>query len=547
MLRRDTELSSLSTGIGLGIAFLALQATPLEVPVRAFPRAILMIPKPLWANPRAALLCGALAGFPVLAQTAPIKTFDLEQVTLSPGGQQSLLLSTGDTLAKGQLRLSLAGQYQRNPLVFLRSDVRQGAVISRRLSSHLSVAYGLTDSVELALQLPVILSQAGDDLSSQGVAPVAGTVLGAPALQGRLVLARQSSLFPGDLGLNLALALPFGSSSGFAQDPGMGLAASASAGFGRDFGSLLRVGTEVGAVMRKRESLANLAPGLIGQVGSYATLGVTATTLGEGLRGEVSGRAFVALTQSVTAGEVLAGARYPLPHGLEVFALAGPGIGQMPGTPVFRAFAGVALSPFPSEPVGRVTEEPRAAPVLSLAPVSPPVPPSDADDDGFADADDACPDQAGVLVHQGCPPPPPPTPPSAPTAPAPVEDTSPKLAELKAGRIEIKEQVQFASSKSEILAGSFPLLEQVVKILEEHPELTRLRIGGHTDSRGPRDYNVKLSRDRAESVRRFLIERGVEPSRLEAQGYGPDQPIDTNETAAGRQKNRRTEFISISE
>jgi hypothetical protein len=71
---------------------------------------------------------------------------------------------------------------------------------------------------------------------------------------------------------------------------------------------------------------------------------------------------------------------------------------------------------------------------------------------------------------------------------------------------------------SEILADSFPLLEQVVKIL----------VG-------------------AESVRRFLIERGVEPSRLEAKGYGPDQPIDTNSTAAGRQKNRRTEFISISE
>jgi OOP family OmpA-OmpF porin len=48
-------------------------------------------------------------------------------------------------------------------------------------------------------------------------------------------------------------------------------------------------------------------------------------------------------------------------------------------------------------------------------------------------------------------------------------------------------------------------------------------------------------------VRRFLIERGVEPNRLEAKGYGPDQPIDTNDTAAGRQKNRRTEFESVSE
>ena len=57
---------------------------------------------------------------PALAQTAPVKTFDLEQVALSPGGQHSLLLSTGDILAKGALRLSLAAQYQRDPLVFVR-------------------------------------------------------------------------------------------------------------------------------------------------------------------------------------------------------------------------------------------------------------------------------------------------------------------------------------------------------------------------------------------------------------------------------------------
>jgi outer membrane protein OmpA-like peptidoglycan-associated protein len=126
-----------------------------------------------------------------------------------------------------------------------------------------------------------------------------------------------------------------------------------------------------------------------------------------------------------------------------------------------------------------------------------------------------------------------------------VEPPAPQLAELKAGRIEIKDQVHFATAKSEILADSFPLLEQVARILKEHPELTRLRISGHTDNRGAHDYNVQLSQDRAEAVRRFLIQRGVEPGRLEAKGYGPDQPIDTNATSEGRQRNRRTEFISI--
>jgi len=518
--------------------------------MRAFLRAVLMIPKPS-VNPRAALLVGALVASPALAQTAPVKTFDLEQVALSPGGQHSLLLSTGDTLAPGDLRLSLAAQYQRNPLVFVRSDVRQGAVIGRRLSSHLGVAYGLTDDVELALQLPVILTQAGDDLSSQGISPVSGTVLGAPLLQGRFVLARQSPSALGDIGLNLALSLPFGSSNGLSQDPGAGLAFNAGVGFGHDFGSLLRVGAEAGAVVRRRERLSDYTPRIIDQVGSYFTLGVSATTLGEGLRGEVSARALFAATQTMSAGEVLAGARYPLPSNLEVFALAGPGIGKMPGNPSFRAFAGLSYRPFPQERVKeepKAVQEPVAAPVCPPAPPSPqcpPPPPADADHDGIPDAEDACPNEAGDTAHRGCPPPPPPAP--APAPPPPAEDKTPKLAELKGNRIEIKDQVRFATSKSEILAESFPLLDEVAKILKEHPELVRLEISGHTDSRGARDYNLQLSQDRAAAVRRYLIQRGVDPDRLVAKGYGPDQPIASNDDAAGRQQNRRTEFHSVSE
>jgi OmpA-OmpF porin, OOP family len=518
-------------------------------------RAVLKIPKPA-VNPRAALLIGALVASPALAQTVPVKTFDIEQVSLSPGGQHSLLLSTGDTLAKGDLRLSLAAQYQRNPLVFVVNGERQGAVVGRRFSSHLGVAYGLTDSVELALQLPVVLSQAGDDLTSQGISPVSGTVLGAPTLQGRFVLARQSPSALGDIGLNLGLALPFGSNTGLSQDPGAGLAFNAGVGFGREFGSLFRLGAEATAVVRKYDRLSRYSPRILDEVGSYTSLGISASTLGDGLRGELSARALVALTDTWSAGEVLAGARYPLSRQLEVYALAGPGIGQLPGNPVFRAFAGVALRPFPSE---RAKEEPKVSPEPALvcppAPVVEAPPPApDADHDGVPDAADVCPNEPADAAQRGCPPAPAPAPVCPPPAPQvvappppPVEDKGPKLAELKAGRIEIKDQVRFATGKSEILADSFPLLEQVTKILKEHPELTRLRISGPTDNRGPHDYNVQLSQDRAEAVRRFLVDRGVEPGRLEAKGYGPDQPIATNDTSAGRQQNRRTEFISVSE
>jgi outer membrane protein OmpA-like peptidoglycan-associated protein len=195
----------------------------------------------------------------------------------------------------------------------------------------------------------------------------------------------------------------------------------------------------------------------------------------------------------------------------------------------------------------KATPEPAPAAICpACAPVvQAPPPPADADKDGLPDSADVCPNQPMEASQRGCPPPPPPAP--APVVQPPPEDKGPKLAELKAGRIEIKDQVRFATSKSEILAESFPLLEDVAKILKAHPELTKLRIGGHTDNRGAHDYNVKLSQDRAEAVRRFLVDRGVEPGRLEAKGYGPDVPIATNDTAAGRQLNRRTEFESVNE
>ena len=74
-------------------------------------------------------------------------------------------------------------------------------------------------------------------------------------------------------------------------------------------------------------------------------------------------------------------------------------------------------------------------------------------------------------------------------------------------------------------------------------DTTMVRIEGHTDSRGPREMNVVLSQARAESVRRYLIQRGVSPSRLQAKGWGPDKPIVEEKTDEDLQKNRRVEFL----
>ena len=156
----------------------------------------------------------------------------------------------------------------------------------------------------------------------------------------------------------------------------------------------------------------------------------------------------------------------------------------------------------------------------------------DTDGDTIPDVRDACPKEPetfnGYEDEDGCP------------------DSDPDaLVELSAGKINIKEQVFFETAKAVIKSESFELLDQVAKLLVDNPHVGNVTVEGHTDSRGKYKYNVKLSQDRAESVMKYLIKRGVAADRLNAIGYGPDRPIDTNDTADGRARNRRVEFVVL--
>jgi OOP family OmpA-OmpF porin len=78
-------------------------------------------------------------------------------------------------------------------------------------------------------------------------------------------------------------------------------------------------------------------------------------------------------------------------------------------------------------------------------------------------------------------------------------------------------------------------------VLNDHPSI-RIEISGHTDNVGTRERNQQLSGDRANSVRDYLVSKGIDASRITTRGAGPDEPVAENKTAAGRQKNRRIEF-----
>jgi OOP family OmpA-OmpF porin len=100
--------------------------------------------------------------------------------------------------------------------------------------------------------------------------------------------------------------------------------------------------------------------------------------------------------------------------------------------------------------------------------------------------------------------------------------------------------LEFDLGKATIRPKSFPSLDRVAKLLTD--KNFSLKLAGHTDNTGSDALNLRLSKDRAESIKAYLVSKGANASRIEATGYGESQPIATNATAAGRQANRRVEF-----
>lgn len=183
--------------------------------------------------------------------------------------------------------------------------------------------------------------------------------------------------------------------------------------------------------------------------------------------------------------------------------------------------------------------------------------PPDKDGDTIADKDDACPDIPGVKTSDpktnGCP---------GDTDGDTIRDDKdacpnekgkpnddptkngcPTAVRVTEKEIIILQQVQFDTNKATIKPVSNPLLDEVAGVLKEHPEILKLEVQGHTDNKGSAKLNEKLSQNRAESVMKALAKRGIDAGRMTAKGYGPNQPIDTNDTDAGRQKNRRVQFV----
>lgn len=147
-------------------------------------------------------------------------------------------------------------------------------------------------------------------------------------------------------------------------------------------------------------------------------------------------------------------------------------------------------------------------------------------------------DKIVVLADQ----PPKPKPVSTPTIKSPKRRMKAKVVGKK---IEITEKVMFEYDKAVIKVDSHGLLNDVAEVMKEHADIQKVRIEGHTDSDGTDDYNKKLSQDRADAVKAFLVGVGIDENRMEAVGLGEEKPIADNKTEEGKERNRRVEFNII--
>lgn len=151
-------------------------------------------------------------------------------------------------------------------------------------------------------------------------------------------------------------------------------------------------------------------------------------------------------------------------------------------------------------------------------------PEPDNDGDGRPDVIDKCPNEAenlnGFEDEDGCP-----------------DEIPAQLAEFT-GTIQ---GIQFKTASARILRRSRKTLDAAFKVMTENPSV-RIEISGHTDNKGSDKGNRRLSRKRADYVKWYLVDKGIDADRIWTQGHGPDKPVATNETRAGRQQNRRIEF-----
>lgn len=457
---------------------------------------------------------------------------------LALGWDSFLTVEGARTAPAGSFRLTLATDFAAGLMSVRLADEKLGDLLENRLDLHLMAAWAIFDSVELGVDLPVTAWQAHgfDRLDREGFPDThpASAGMGDVRLLGKVRLVSEERA-PVGVAVIAEARLPTGRDDSFMGERGLVVAPRAV--IERTFGEDLRLGFEGGYRMRNDPGqYLNLYVGdelTFSLAGSYR-LDPTWTAYGELLAATPSRAPFTSKSADAlkTPLEALAGVRADIGGGFEALAGAGTGISGESGMgrESFRLFASVSYvsigrTVVPGDPDGdglvgsddRCPLDPGPA-ELDGCP--------DRDGDGIPDIEDACPDEPGPAVLDGCP-------------------SDDPLALFESGKISLRGAINFDTGKADVHRDSYRILDQVAEVLRSHAEVKKVRIEGHTDSAGSATFNRTLSQRRAAAVVNYLVGRGIDRSRLEAKGYGPEQPIAPNSTPLGRAKNRRVEFTIL--
>jgi outer membrane protein OmpA-like peptidoglycan-associated protein len=124
----------------------------------------------------------------------------------------------------------------------------------------------------------------------------------------------------------------------------------------------------------------------------------------------------------------------------------------------------------------------------------------------------------------------------------PGQQAKKSAAKLEGDKITVSETIRFETGKATVDPGSTYILDEVAEILKSDSGIRKMTIEGHTDSVGDAALNKQLSQERADAVKAYLVGKGIDAGRMDAAGFGSEQPIASNDTDAGRATNRRVAF-----
>ena len=281
----------------------------------------------------------ALAPAETRAQGRALPHFNLQRLELDPAALGSLVVGTGRTLPQGALRVSVQGHYEQLPFHFQqRWEPGSGSgLVENRFTMDLTAAYGLLPWLQVAAEVPFIVSQGGS--GHLGFRAPEGSGLGAPWLGMRAALVRQDAGF--QLAADVTAALPVGSTALLARDD-YAVHPRLQLGF---LAETWQLGGEAGVLVRKKQELASVSGYSQDIIGNELRLGATVTSrAGESTRGEVSVVAGIPLQGGRMGGELLIAIRKHALSWLDLYVLGGPGVGPGMDTPTFRFVAGASFS-----------------------------------------------------------------------------------------------------------------------------------------------------------------------------------------------------------